>query len=156
MDNKYYTPDEDEFCKGFEYEVFEEAPKDIDPNWLTFVPVPEEDTWFKFKFPDPYVGWNLPLLLRRKIRVKYLDREDFEEVLNRKQLKGDDVELNFQVIVSDRIMYEFDYDTDILELTVEMFVEDLERGKSHCYPLFDGVVKNKLELKKLLKQLKIQ
>ena len=78
---KHYTPEIQEFYVGFEYEVLEKAVTNIDNfSDKNLQAELEEDSWFKFKYPDPYLGYNLPKLFEKEIRVKYLDQEDFEEL----------------------------------------------------------------------------
>lgn len=80
MENKYYTPEIEEFHVGFEYEVFEKGQKE-DPNIMTFIPIETEDKWHKFTYPDPFLGYRVDKLFeKRKLRVKYLDREDIESL----------------------------------------------------------------------------
>lgn len=76
---KYYTPEIEEFCVGFKYEVLEKA-LPYNTNFMYLMPPLQEDTWFEFEFPDPYVGWNVPKILQKEVRVKYLDKEDIESL----------------------------------------------------------------------------
>lgn len=77
--DKYYTPELSEFCFGFEYEAL------------------REDVWEKYTFPHPfsycYADGQEPYLveffvdgLKEDIRVKYLDREDIERVLDNTEI----------------------------------------------------------------------
>ena len=144
MENKYYTPDDSEFCVGFEYEV------EDDPRIPSFEKVTIENLYDLERFCKYNKKDN-----DAQIRVKYLDREDIEETLGVKQLKGEDVEINFQVLIDySNNFYEFDYELDILELTVELYKE-INNDRFSCYTLFRGKIKNKSELKKLIQQLQI-
>lgn len=145
--NKYYTPENEEFYIGFQYE---QAEIDMSNNIL------KPEKWnkgtIKIRTFDRICMYND---LIHNIRVKYLDKEDIEEILGVRQLKGDDVELNFQIIQEDsKDFYEVDYDIDISELTVELYKE-ISENRSDCYTLFSGKIKNKSELQKLMKQLGI-
>ena len=148
MMSKYYQPEIEEFHFGFEFEVGIE--EDVDIAYVKS----DINKWVKSIFKPNY-GSDIDIARYRITRVKYLDQEDIEDILKRPQLKGDDVELNFQYIAEDNSFYEFDYDTEYKELTVEIFKPNGD-GTHNCYTLFKGVIKNKSEFKKLLKQLKIK
>ena len=154
--NKYYTPEIEEFYVGFEIEVYNQDSSKWYPYKCTIQTI-QEDTL------SVYGAHGLDWMLDGedqehpscRTRVKYLDREDIEEVLGVKQLKGDAIELNFQILQEDsEDFYEVDYDTDILELTVELYKE-VSENRYDCYTLFIGKIKNKSEFKKLIKQLGI-
>ena len=68
MTNKYYTPEIDELCVGFEYEVVA-APRDY------------ADHHVKFTFPDfrDIAGIKGLLEHKKAVRVKYLDKQDVED-----------------------------------------------------------------------------
>ena len=141
-ENKYYTPEISEFFVGFEYETI----------YLKSV-------WTKEVLNQMDCGWFFESYINDAVevefRVKYLDKEDIEEVLKVKQLKGDEVELNFQVWKDDsNDFYEIDYDTDTNMLIIEKFIE-IRVNNYNSFTLFRGKVKNKSELQKLLKQLGI-
>ena len=136
--NKYYQPKIEEFYVGFEYEI-----QDI-----------ETAQFGTCIFKDGESVENLLNGDYGEVCVKYLNREDIEEVLNTKQLKGSDVELNFQLIINDKLFYEVDYDTEDKKLVVEKWVGVFE-NTSNCYTLFKGKVVNKSELKKIMQMLNI-
>lgn len=143
-ENKYYVPEIEEFCLGFEYEersIFK--------------------GWYKTRFGDSNGEYNNELsecywnISRNNIRVKYLDKEDIEEVLKRPQLKGDEWEWNFQLLIENsEDFYEFDYDYEIKELIIEKWKSNGD-GRYNVYTIFRGKIKNKTEFVKLLKQLEI-
>lgn len=149
MKNKYYTPEIEEFHVGFECEwqckvrneTWNEQVCDGDLVSIAYDSIEHSDE------DEPY---------EEQFRVKYLDKQDIEEVLKVRQLKGDDIELNFQILLSDsEDFYEVDYETDTLKLTVELFKET-DKNKYSCYTLFSGKIKNKTEFKRLLKQLDLK
>jgi hypothetical protein len=141
-ENKYYTPEISEFFVGFEYETIY-----LKSVWTKEVLNPMDCGWFF----ESYINDAVEV----EFRVKYLDKEDIEEVLKVKQLKGDEVELNFQVWKDDsNDFYEIDYDTDTNMLIIEKFIET-RVNNYNSFTLFRGKVKNKSELQKLLKQLGI-
>lgn len=157
MENKYYTPQIEEFHVGFEYEMKERFLDGTVKNQIDF-----DNAKWKSCICDSGVIYIERALEGKNaknshcgIRVKYLDKQDIEEVLKVKQLKGDEIELNFQIPISNSDdSYEIDYETDTLKMTVELFKET-DKNKYSCYTLFSGKIKNKTEFKKLLSQLEI-
>lgn len=137
---KYYTPTIDEFYVGFEYEVFEKGSK-LESNAFTFIPHNEEDKYFKFKYPDPFYGYNLDKLFQQKqLKVKYLDQEDIES-------------LGWVKISVKNNLYKYkDYTLIFKNSHVDIFIYGDWDGEENC---FSGVVKNKSELKKLMRMLEI-
>src|SRR6056297_302162 len=74
MDKNYYTPDIEEFHVGFEYEVRNELKKD---SWNNY--------HFDNKFLPLFTSLKDKLSIKneienRNIRVKYLDKEDIEDL----------------------------------------------------------------------------
>lgn len=145
MDNKYYTPSIEEFHIGFEYEVEAEG------SWEDSV----EDVWgwYRYKFYTGTCFRDLDdikeKLKNNLIRVKYLDREDIES-------------LGFE-FKPDRNMSEGygglftipskTYHNTNIELRKWHYNNRI--NIDHCGTIFDGLIKNKNELKKLLEQLRI-
>lgn len=134
--SKYYTPEAEEFYIGFEYESLQ------DPRY------PEKDnSWesnyiesaFELKtFLGYYCSDNIEL------RVKYLDKEDIESL-------GFHTEDNGEC-----------YNKSIKWVEIGLYPWASLTGIKHQYKIvrdgnqvFHGVIKNKSELKKLLKQLNI-
>jgi hypothetical protein len=138
MENKYYTPSIEEFYVGFEYDTF------IAPNEHR-----EGNGWISVKFPDPFTGSNLGPIKRRlsedNIRVKYLDKEDIENLgfinIDHEYFRlGDYLIQNF-----------FDRkELRIFKAENEQYFDEYTH-----YSLFHGTIKNKSELIKLLKQLEV-
>lgn len=144
MENKYYTPEIEEFHVGFEYEAFHNK------EWFF-----EEggNQWVKSKVS---LGTDI-LTLNYAIncdfvRVKYLDREDIESLgleydNNAEPIPARDYPhmlIPTAYAKEDWMLYHYEYDSVIW---IENYKED------SFY--FKGVIKNKSELKKLLKQLGI-
>lgn len=124
---KYYTPEIEEFHVGFEYET-----KRKDENsWI-------KRTWNKY---DVYSSLDNT---HEEVRVKYLDREDveslgFEDLGNHSYEYGDS-----------KLFLSHYPSTNELDVYVYKRISDNERDF-----YFQGTIKNKSELKKLLKQLGI-
>ena len=141
MDTKYYIPDISEFHVGFEYEhchssirfvmldlrtgdrTNETEPKEI---WEKSVFTGNEfDVWkSSFEFDDS--------LRDGQIRVKYLDKEDIES-------------LGFTQTIEDQ------YYKDDFELLIDddLFIQIIKDDGF----IFQGAIKNKSELKRILKMI---
>lgn len=133
MKNKYYTPDISEFYVGFE---FEEDDNNSNQWTQDMVTLPGDLDYYD------------DLIKEENIRIKYLDQEDIES-LGFKYIKTQPGlnEDYFEYMQEEFSKYylEFDYDTKYLRTYFS-----LEEGDS---TIFAGVIKNKSELKKLLKQI---
>jgi hypothetical protein len=130
-----------------------------------YLTAPEtEDKWYKFQFPDPFLGYNLKRLFETyKIRVKYLDREDIEsESFNYKPING---EKDVMLFNSDRkdsrgekvsLIYN-PKSNWLLVFTGEWSITVWEEYNAYNFnpTLFAGYIKNATEFKKILKQLNI-
>jgi hypothetical protein len=137
MEDKYYTPDISEFYVGFECE-FESAYQQSDTDFEYYITTKE---WLKYILEryDQFEKYG-------QLRVKYLDKEDIES-LGFKYIKTH-AGLNedyFEHI--DKNHYcDYDYDSKYLRIAINGN-GDVTR--------FSGIIENKSELKKLLKQLNI-
>lgn len=129
MENKYYIPTVEEFYIGFEHEILYKGK--FEPLTVTSWP----------DFEDIHYALNLD-----SVRVKYLDREDIES-------------LGFVCKWSERSIYYYKLNdcliqyTDIPNARLEIFDDNIL--DKYRQVLFRGVIKNKSELVKLLKQLRI-
>ena len=150
-DNKYYTPKLEEFHVGFEFEYkkFDGTKKTIfelqQINWTKSIVKSINDL--------PYIERGLD---PANVRVKYLDREDLES-------------LGFHFRETNKMSYWYDYKNNIDNLPGGYKVYSAEllhdpdrntikitfivEGEKEVF--FEGFIKNKSELKKLLKQLGI-
>jgi len=129
MKEKYYTPELEEIKIGLEYEVqqYEEqyGQMVLSNNYEKFV-IDESDT---FKIIANKIK-------DKTIRVKYLDDDDLNELFHKKE--DDDHTLKLMKHKS------FDDTHRIIIL----------KSKTNI-PVFEGIIKNKSELKVLIKQLSI-
>lgn len=138
--NKYYTPDIEEFHVGFEYEKFEKTLV-YDNQWrfklnkYKFNTKHVTNTFFNYNFVED--------LKEDKIRVKYLDQEDIESLGFKYQKHN-----TYYKKLTDKILLRLETLKDNI-LLIEYFVNGSSASS------FMVVIKNKSELKKLLKQLKI-
>ena len=145
MENKYYTPEIEEFYVGFEYES---RIAGYDDEWT------EETIYAMFRD-----GWesNIDDVLAMykdggdKFRVKHLDSSDIESL----GFKLDPIRsyLNYRNCFSLLI-------NELYGLSLDHIYNEnkiILRGHKVDYPtktLFEGIIKNLSELKKLLKQTK--
>lgn len=137
MEKKYYTPEVEEFFVGFEYEYF------IMDNWQP-VGYHPSDMAEAERF--------LNTLHSGKIRVKYLDRKDIESlgfIVKEEETKPYGYYLT-ATIKHDNYTTTLTY--SFLRGKEEIYIHlsnSHYSGNGHYY------IKNKLELSKLMKQLKI-
>lgn len=131
--NKYYTPEIEEFHIGFEFEYENKLLK----QWR------QE----KLSLATPWDWETIGLIIKRgAIRVKYLDREDIESlgfiyIKSQPGLTEDYFEL-----VSTEWCMDYDYSTQYCRIFIN------SDGDS---TFFAGTIKNKSELKRILKMLNI-
>ncbi len=141
--DKYYTPTLDEFCLGFEYEQTEGH---LGQDWGRRK-VRIGDNHF-YSFDMTHVPGNTIWTVPKTIRVKYLDKEDIES------LGFKDISLcDGQEFIKDNITikyYNWSWDSPKGLIMIRV----IEDGVS--FYNFSGHLKNKSELKRLLKQLDIE
>lgn len=127
MKNKYYTPEIEEFHVGFKYES-----KNVDTkNWDKELVGDVED------LSECHHGLSIEgLLTAEYIRVKYLDKEDIESLGFIKWADRENYDLGEYQL----------HKNNNLNISIYDGVANL---------IFIGDIKNKSELKKLLKQLNI-
>lgn len=154
-ENKYYTPKIEEFHTGFEYEESNLAIKSIFEDGASMPTV-----WNKkvFKIEARHIANALERWIIHDgfIRVKYLDHEDFES-LGYSILSNSEVEVFFQRSINNEYIYyrnKSDVSSNIIAyndihptLLLIHIVNDNINIRVH--------IKNKSELKRLLKQLSI-
>lgn len=159
MKSKYYTPDISEFHVGFEYEVFdskyEYKVEKLSETKLKVLSDPITTTgWFKEAYEiDSFlyvedssdIKSNIPSYIENdKVRVKYLDREDIESL----GFEHDQSTKDGSYFYSGTLMTENQWCINLKDLIVDIY--DIN-GKSDFR--FDGFVKNKSELKRILKMI---
>lgn len=141
QENNYYTPVVSEFHVGFEYESLQdERHPEEDSSWSKEV---IGDEWDMRTFIGYYCGDHIA-----DLRVKYLNTEDIES-------------LGFECSVGD--MYDkrnLKFTNDKCHITKnyqngKIIIEKNHRDMFYEHPeiWFTGIIKNKSELKRLLKQL---
>lgn len=138
--DKYYVPTIGEFHIGFEYEYKGKHMTGYTTNTLS-----EEDYYYMDE--NGYMEDSNPLNNYSKFRVKYLDLDDIKEAgwkqrewePNQFTINNDDYELNFDTLV------------DNPELGIGITIYDIMPSM-----IFNGYIKNKSELIKIMKQLDIK
>jgi hypothetical protein len=136
---KYYTPTIEEFHVGFEFEDKHSDYSEDEKNWIGRLYVLRAE--YELDTVQDRIDDN-------RIRVKHLDREDIESLgweanESDQYYKGSeriDVNPNISTLIVIKSSYKYE-----------------RKGVSYVghNTLFDGTIKNKSELKKLLKQLGI-
>lgn len=137
MKNKYYTPEIEEFCVGFEYERF--IPKSNHT---------EEECWEKVTMSLNYLTLDEIEyeIIEKEIRVKYLDEQDildcgFEQIDTKSYLKKEFI--NNKEFGRDEKIYFGEFFDNRRYIAIE----------NNCGQFyFMGWLKNKIELEKALKQ----
>lgn len=126
MEEKYYSPELQEFHYDFEYELFDPVLK----------------RWCKFTFDEQD---KLSFIKVNKSRVKLLDKVDIESLGWKQEhwLQTENIALTFKKEDYELILWFGEIPT--VEITREE--HDIQ---------FHGEIKNKSELKKLMSQLKIK
>jgi len=153
--NKYYTPEIEEFHQGFEYEVWYSSAY-TEEKWI-------KET-FEFYDKDEIYHYDCVDLIPSfknhgdSIKVKYLDREDIESLGFKITKDNEDIELSLESktyiggpSVGDDYKIIILYGLDNKEMWI---YQKTNSGRE--YDLFKGIIKNKSEFKKLLKQLQIE
>jgi hypothetical protein len=126
MENNYYTPSIEEFHVGFEFEV------NCDNDWIK-----------ESLYSNEQVN-VLPFMNTNNIRVKYLDKEDIESL---GWTDGETHGLSGYVLnYATDDSYQMYYDKDNQFTQIYNWDSKI---------IFEGIIKNKSELKRLLKQLEI-
>ena len=143
MVGEYYTPEMEEFHIGFEYETT--YLQDYD-TWKKEI-IEEDDAGY---FHSIYFGDAVPT----EFRVKYLDKEDIESLgFNKRNISRSEWSktIDGQIFT----IHEFwTYNQSERENLIR-----ITSGKENNFPYrikFEGDIKNKSELKRLLKQLNIK
>lgn len=144
MENKYYTPEIEEFHVGFEFEM--------DDTWGGWKKLILTDEMLKGNVMIGLGSGNERVPYYHKTRVKYLDREDIESL--------GFVENAWSLVDSDWKMYDLGKyllshgGGNNYSITIPNEGIQTEKGFMH-HTVFRGTIKNKSELKRLLKQLGI-
>ena len=136
MNDKYYTPIIEEFHIGFEYDlIYDDEIKSLIFN--------ENDMEHVFDFEtEDLLGGLIWKLIHNRIRVKYLDSDDIEN-------------LGFDLLATKCGKSVFDLNNIWITLNENNFIEILNTNLGERDLNIKGMIKNKSELRKLLKQLNI-
>jgi hypothetical protein len=149
MENKYYTPTIEEFHVGFEYEQLNQVSQveDMERKYNgqmifgdSYTHVPKPSVW-DIKTCDTYT--NLPYIktwAKTEFRVKYLDREDIES-------------FGFEEVPNVPIDWFEKDDWRLYKQGTEVSIKKAGEGFNIHFGIFEGVIKNKSELKKVLKMI---
>lgn len=143
---KYYTPEIEEFHIGFEYEVFETPFGKNKGNWnKSILNTPQYFQSINWK----WIAENL-----EKIRVKYLDKEDIESlgfIFDKTSKEG-----QWKFFKNNICLFYRPETKELGTFTVDPSKSDFMIKYSRDNKMISFlIIKNKSELIKLLKQLKI-
>lgn len=147
--DKYYTPSIEEFYVGFEYEELIGTESNGIQDWSEKIYDPEEHI-------DSYGEYTFKELFPSCVRVKYLDKEDIESLGFRKVKDYSACDVYQKHNENNNIWYELEYYNE--DYNNELLIEKYELSGSKDYSstyIFQGTIKNKSELKKVLKMLNI-
>ena len=147
MEDKYYQPSIEEFHVGFECES----------NYILINNSEKDKSKFiQFTFTRDNLAYMIDAYVEdaypNEFRVKYLDSEDIESLGFYKTAEyGKYIEFNDNIKAFNPSSTKLLYNTDTNLMNIESFTFEEESS----LPLFHGIVKNKSELVRLLKQLSI-
>lgn len=158
-ESKYYTPSIEEFHVGFEYEKYDERTATYAGEGST--------NWHKHTYDLKSIRLSqLPShLFEKTIRVKHLDRQDVEEcgfeVISETKLKGYDLQnadshfirtvLKRAYVDEDVIITIYDKQKVIIRRNNTRNMRAYDKNKT--FDVFVGIIKNKSELKRVMKML---
>lgn len=160
MENKYYTPSIEDLYVGFECETIEGQKITIDKECLKLLLVgelykenPKYDC-ITHKVGDGSIIMSALRLDINHLRVKYLDREDIESLgFKKEEVDFGELDLKINkndcdVFLKDDLYIRIRYDNYNAYNNIVIYNE--------CNNiLFVGYIKNKSELNKLLKQIRV-
>lgn len=133
MNNKelYYTPKIEELCLGFECEIFHETKN----KWIQHIIDIDSIKELQYLYP----------------RVKYLDKEDIESFGFKRPTE------DILYFIKDTIHIWNPYSNDLDKIVIQDLKDTITIGKELHFRQcrFQGIIKNKSELKKLLIQIGI-
>ena len=178
MNNKYYTPEIEEFRIGFEYEEFCSHPIDSngerwsEPAWTKKIVKDYGEAkcnWKKEHTEDfiyipmtgRYYNDGRPkedFTVEDILRVKYLDEEDIKSLGFTTEAGEIPSVFTYYKVLSDKTIYQISPYWHMMKTRRENLVR-IYKGVLHQYPyqeIFRGDIKNKSELTVLLKQLRIE
>jgi hypothetical protein len=145
--NKYYTPTIDEFHVGFEYEIKKES------SWFV-------KHYNQGSLVDIYYNYNDDLdsidFNENTIRVKYLDQKDIESlgfIYDEHYCEGS--QFYKHINIGDSFTRFIVLDLFDNKITITKLMDYSKTSRINGIKLFQGKIKNKSELVKLLKQLGI-
>jgi len=148
-ETKYYTPTIEEFYVGFECEI-----KDDESDFDGTIILSAYDTEYLDR-----------LIKNKSVRVKYLDRDDIEEAGWRLfgsplKLVGGEYENDFPIVYQILGEKQFMKNSPVLASLVQIRENIYNIYKTtngdEAAMEFKGIIKNKSELKKIMKQLNIK
>lgn len=155
MENKFYTPNLEEFCLGFEYDFLQHHGSP-EQEWVSLILSQISDGE-----DDPYLGLTFKALenydnvfIRNAWRVKYLSQSDIESF----GFEFVDYNKMGQMTTYQKV---WDSGKGIFRSKLITYSKDVNNEKEevliklHDIVRFHGYIRNKSELNRILKQLNI-
>lgn len=146
MEDKYYIPSIREFHEGFEYEMkstFGDGTVKTQSDYDKAKWIKQTYSLREFPYVDRTMSGKNSINLPPAIRVKYLDKEDIESLGWKEDKDGWFRKANYQLLTM-----------DFLHVTI-YYIKYKQFGIRDDGILFDGNLKNKSELKRIMEQVKI-
>jgi hypothetical protein len=154
--DKYYIPDIEEFCLGFEFEYYirNQTEEGFDPKWVESKVILDDSRDAQIKgltFPIlkdiPLKYYQIGLALKNKtIRVKKLDDKDIES-FNFKKIDDDKFINNDNYISLNFNSQFFNFPNYV---TINNNIRNEMTSDHYFIGSFDGYIKNKFELTNIL------
>jgi hypothetical protein len=158
MKDKYYTPELEEFHKGFEYEIIPSIGLAIynfsKPNQKAEIAWAKDYKKCVFMEKDSSCSFGQPFssvaaaIEKGKCRVKYLDQEDVESL----GFSHDQTTKDGAVFIKGSMMEKHEWMLTLGGKTNPPNYISIHDMNNNSLFNFSGTIKNKSELKKLLKQ----
>lgn len=149
MMTEYYTPTQDEFHVGFEYEILAEildvAKNDSEQRWIKMI-IPDDN--LKFVFHMDRISYLSP----EKLRVKKLDEEDVISLDYTKHDGDSFFKKQTNECVTHIQLMSNKNEEPICQVQHWTF-EGENKNELTLYSIFSGHIRNKSELKRILFQL---
>lgn len=147
MENKYYTPEIEELHVGFECEL-KNSSHPINFEWEHFKIIGVDDAEISGRVMDWSFYDTNTAIKEKSIRVKYLDRDDIEEL---------GFEYTGESPNNPNTLYYFGKHSIIHnKINNRCVITMWDENRTADYTAFVGTIKNKSELKKLMVQLGIK
>lgn len=143
MENNYYSPELAEFYEGFEYQKLV-TNLDGSTEWITKeYSLIDKDSYYIANMFRDYNFLKLNEYLKNNFRVKYLDTEDIKSL----------GWIQIFVGTTDQVLYEKDGFELAFTDNIDFYGWNISIDNKNTNTSFKGIIKNKSDFKRLIKQL---